>query len=51
MGQYGNCAGGKVIMGIEDEMNIVYGIGDASSFKLSDAISNMISDACTLCIL
>ncbi len=36
-----------MILGIEDETNIVYGIGDASPFKLSDAISNMITDACT----
>lgn len=34
-------------MGIEDETGIVYGIGEQSPFKLSDSISNMISDACT----
>lgn len=34
-------------MGIEDETCTVYGIGEQSPFKLSDAISNMISDACT----
>lgn len=44
---FSNCAGGKVILGIEDGTNIVYGIGDLSPFKLSDSISNMISDACT----
>lgn len=33
-------------MGIEDETGIVYGIGEQSPFKLSDSISNMISDAC-----
>lgn len=44
---FSNSTGGKVILGIEDETHIVYGIGDASPFKLSDAISNMISDACT----
>ena len=42
-----NTSGGKVIVGIEDETNIVYGIGDQNPFKLSDSISNMISDACT----
>lgn len=44
---FSNCTGGKVILGIEDGTNIVYGIGDANPFKLSDDISNMISDACT----
>lgn len=39
--------GGQVIVGIEDETCIVYGIGEQSPFKLSDSISNMISDACT----
>ncbi len=34
-------------MGIEDETCIVYGIGEQSPFKLSDSISNMISEACT----
>lgn len=36
-----------MIIGIEDETCIVYGIGEQSPFKLSDSISNMISDACT----
>lgn len=36
-----------MIVGIEDETNIVYGIGEQNPFKLSDSISNMISDACT----
>ena len=44
---FSNSSGGKVILGIEDETNIVYGIGDESPFKLSDSISTMISDACT----
>lgn len=44
---FANSSGGKVILGIEDETNIVYGIGDQSPFKLSDRISNMISDTCT----
>lgn len=44
---FSNSTGGKVILGIEEETNIVYGIGDASPFKISDSISNMISDACT----
>ena len=44
---FSNTSGGKVIVGIEDKTNIVYGIGDQNPFKLSDSISNMISDACT----
>ncbi|MCM1253689.1 MAG: putative DNA binding domain-containing protein [Clostridium sp.] len=43
---FSNSTGGKVILGIEEETNIVYGIGDVSPFKMSDSISNMISDAC-----
>lgn len=44
---FANSSGGKCIIGIEDETGNVYGIGDNSPFKMSDAISNMISDACT----
>lgn len=44
---FSNSGGGKVILGIEDETCKVYGIGEQSPFKLSDAISNMISDSCT----
>ena len=44
---FSNSTGGQVIVGIEDETCIVYGIGEQSPFKLSDSISNMISDACT----
>jgi len=44
---FSNCSGGKVILGIEDITNIVYGIGETNPFRLSDKISNMISDACT----
>lgn len=44
---FSNTSGGKVIIGIEDKTNIVYGIGEQNPFKLSDNISNMISDACT----
>ncbi len=36
-----------MVLGIEDETCVVYGIGEKSPFKISDAISNMISDACT----
>ena len=36
-----------IVLGIEDKTNAVYGIGEANPFKLSDDISNMISDACT----
>ena len=43
---FANSSGGKCIIGIEDETGNVYGIGDNSPFKMSDAISNMISDAC-----
>ncbi len=44
---FSNSSGGKVILGIEDETCVVYGIGEQSPFKLADAISTMISDACT----
>ena len=43
---FSNSTGGKVILGIEDDTGIVCGIGEQSPFKLSDSISNMISDAC-----
>lgn len=43
---FSNCTGDKVILGIKDTTNTVYGIGDINPFKLSDDISNMISDAC-----
>ena len=44
---FANTSGGKVIVGIDDETGNVLGLGDQNPFKLSDAISNMISDACT----
>ena len=44
---FANSSGGKCIIGIEDETGNVYGIGDNSPFKMSDAISNRISDTCT----
>ena len=44
---FANCTGGKVILGIEDQTNMVCGIGDANPFRLSDDITNMIADACT----
>jgi len=44
---FSNSTGGQVVVGIEDETCIVYGIGEQSPFKLSDSIFNMISDACT----
>ncbi len=44
---FSNCTGGKIIVGIEDKTNEVRGIGEQNPFKLSDSISNMISDACT----
>lgn len=44
---FSNTSGGKVIIGVEDGTNIVYGIGEQNPFKMSDSISNMISDACT----
>ena len=43
---FSNTSGGKIFIGIDDETNIVYGIGEHNPFKLSDSISNMISDAC-----
>lgn len=44
---FANTSGGKTIVGIEDETGEVLGLGDQNPFKLSDAISNMVSDACT----
>ena len=44
---FANTSGGKIIVGVEDETGRVVGLGDHNPFKLSDAISNMISDACT----
>ena len=43
---FANTSGGKTIIGIEDETGEVLGLGEQNPFKLSDAISNMISDAC-----
>ena len=30
---FSNCTGGKVILGIEDTTNVVYGIGDKNTFN------------------
>ena len=43
---FANTSGGKVVIGIDDE-GVVVGLGEQNPFKLSDAISNMISDSCT----
>lgn len=44
---FANCTGGKVILGIEDITNTVCGIDEVNPFRLSDDITNMISDSCT----
>ena len=44
---FANTSGGKTVVGIEDETGEVLGLGDQNPFKLSDAISNMVSDSCT----
>ncbi len=44
---FSNSTSGQVIIGIEDQTCAVYGIDEQSPFKLSDTISNMISDVCT----
>lgn len=44
---FANTSGGKTIVGVEDETGEVIGLGEQNPFKLSDAISNMISDSCT----
>ena len=44
---FANTSGGKTIIGVEDGSGKVVGLGDQNLFKLSDAISNMISDSCT----
>jgi len=43
---FSNCTGGKVIIGIEDGTDEVVGIGDQNPFRLSDDVTDMISDAC-----
>lgn len=43
---FANTSGGKIFLGVEDETGEVVGLGDQNPFKLSDAISNMASDAC-----
>lgn len=43
---FANTSGGKTIVGVEDATGDVVGIGEQNPFKLSDQISNMISDAC-----
>ena len=42
---FANTSGGKIILGVQDN-GTVTGIGDTSPFRLADAISKMISDAC-----
>ena len=44
---FANTSGGKTILGVEDKTGEIVGLGDQNPFKLSDAISNMVSDACT----
>ena len=44
---FANTSGGKTIIGIADETGEVIGLGEQNPFKLSDAISNMISDSFT----
>ena len=44
---FSNSSGGKTIIGVEDGTGKVIGLGEKNPFKLSDDISNMISDACT----
>ena len=44
---FANTSGGKTIIGVEDATGNVVGIGEQNPFKLSDLISNMVSDACT----
>ena len=44
---FANTSGGKTIIGIDDGSGEVIGIGGQNPFRLSDTISNMISDACT----
>lgn len=45
---FSNSTGGKVILGIEDETCIVYGIGEQSPFKLSDACTPQIEPDITI---
>lgn len=43
---FANSSGGKIIIGVEDGTGRVIGIGEENPFRLSDSISNMISDSC-----
>lgn len=44
---FSNCTGGTVVLGVEDGTHVVCGIGERNPFRISDDVSNMISDACT----
>lgn len=44
---FANTSGGKTVVGIVDDTGEVVGLGDQNPFKLSDSISNMVSDACS----
>ncbi|MBR6245696.1 putative DNA binding domain-containing protein [bacterium] len=43
---FSNSSGGRIVVGIADKTGEVVGIGNQNPFKLSDAISDMIFDAC-----
>ncbi|MBP3870573.1 MAG: putative DNA binding domain-containing protein [Faecalicoccus sp.] len=44
---FSNTSGGKIIIGICDLTGEVIGLQNQNPFRLSDAITNMISDSCT----
>ena len=43
---FSNSAGGKLIIGIEDENRDIVGVDESSVFDIMDAIANVVSDTC-----
>lgn len=43
---FANTAGGKLIVGIDDESREVLGVEESSVFQIMDAIANAVSDMC-----
>ncbi len=48
---FANCAGGKIIFGVEDKTLEIVGVDDTAVFKTMDAITNAISDSCEPAII
>ena len=43
---FANTAGGKLIIGVEDETRAIVGVEEPSVFDIMDAIANTVSDMC-----